>query len=435
MRVAMPPGTPAAPAAALGAAAPPALRSNFAWTLAGNVVYAGCQWGILVVVAKLSSPESLGALALGYAITAPVFLLAGLHLRASQATDAAGTFAFPDCLAVRIAGMALALAVTAGFLLLSRYDAPTRLVVLGVAASKAVEGLSDAYYGVLQQHERMRPIAVSLVWRGLGSLLAVGAALAAGGGLPLALAALTVSWVAVLVLHDVPAAALLAGGAGRERRRPDGRSVARLVAIGVPLGLVIMLVSLRTNVPRYFIEHGVGAAELGVFAALSSLMTAGNVVVSALGQSAVPRLARHFHRGELGAFRRLLARLLAIAAAVGVAGLVVSAAAGRPLLLLLFGEPYARRADVLVALMGVGLLAYAASFLGYGVTSARRFAIQLPLFATTTLACAGASLWLVPAHGLVGAAAAWGASLLLELIALWVILEAALRRRAKGGAS
>ncbi len=29
------------------------IHENFSWTFAGNVVYAGSQWGILVVLAKL----------------------------------------------------------------------------------------------------------------------------------------------------------------------------------------------------------------------------------------------------------------------------------------------------------------------------------------------------------------------------------------------
>lgn len=437
MRLETPPpsGPAAGPAFSAAAAGPdvaaaPALRENFAWTLVGNVVYAGCQWGILVVVARLASPSALGQLALGYALTAPIFLFSGLHLRAQQATDAAGRFRFADYVAVRAAGMAAALVVTAGIVLARSDDAGTRLIVLAVAFSKAVEGMSDVYYAALQRHERMRPIALSLVWRGVCALLAVSAALLAGAGLLGALLALGAAWVAVLAWYDRPAAWSVVQEAAA---RLDRRAVLRLVATSLPLGLVIMLVSLRTNVPRYFIEAGSGAAELGVFAALSSLLTAGNVVVSALGQSAVPRLARHFYERDLAAFRRLLARLLALAAAVGVAGIAGAALVGRPLLLALFGEPYAARADLLVALMGVGLLAYAASFLGYALTSARRFQVQLPLFAATTLACAGASAWLVPGHGLLGATAAWGASLLLELVLLWVILEVALRRRAAGG--
>ena len=34
------------------------LRMNFLWTLAGNVVYAACQWGILVVLAKLGTLQT-----------------------------------------------------------------------------------------------------------------------------------------------------------------------------------------------------------------------------------------------------------------------------------------------------------------------------------------------------------------------------------------
>ena len=33
------------------------LRLDFAWTLAGNLVYAGCQWGMVMALAKLSEKE------------------------------------------------------------------------------------------------------------------------------------------------------------------------------------------------------------------------------------------------------------------------------------------------------------------------------------------------------------------------------------------
>jgi len=418
---------------AAGPHAPPSpLRENFAWTFAGNTVYAGCQWAIVVVIAKLASPEAVGTFALGAAITAPVFLFAGLHLRASQVTDAARRFAFAEYRAVRVAGMAVALAAVVAIAALSSYDAPTRLVVLAVGASKAIEGMSDLYYGVLQQHERMRAIAVSLLWRGPLAVLAVAAALWAGGGLLLAVTALAASWAVVLLVHDRRAAAPFLR-ASPLRRPVDRRAAARIVAVCLPLGLVMMLVSLRTNIPRYFIQDRAGPGELGIFAALSSLLIAGNLVIGALGQAAIPRLARYSHEGDLRAFRRLLAFLLAVAVLLGGAGLLVAAFAGAPLLRALFGARYAGRSDVLVALMAVGLLSYAASFLGYGLTAMRRFTVQLPLFAGSTLACTGACLWLVPAQGLMGGAWAWGASLLIELVATAVVLKLALRRRAAGG--
>jgi O-antigen/teichoic acid export membrane protein len=432
-RGAAPVETTATAAGAHASAATP-LRANFGWTLAGNVVYAGGQWVMLLVVAKLAPPETVGTVALGFAVTAPVFLLAGLHLRASQATDAARRFRFPDYLSVRLAGMGAALLATGVIVALSSYDGPTRLIVLAVAASKAVEGVSDVYYGAMQQHERMRPIAISLMLRGVLATSAFAIVLRASGRLLPALAALAAAWILVLVLHDRPAAARVLTPAVAARGAAfDPRAAGRIVAISLPLGLVVMLVSLRTNIPRYFIEARLGAAELGIFAALYSLLAAGSMVIGALGQSATPRLARHFHAGEIKAFRRLLARLLGVACVVGGGGAMVALVAGKPLLALLFGAPYAARSNVLAWLMASGLAAYGASFLGYALTAARRFTVQLPLFSVTTLVCAGLCAWLVPAHGLVGAALAWGGVLLVELAATWVLLEHALRERAARG--
>ena len=41
---------------------PITLRRNFSWTFVGNLVYSGCQWGMLVVLAKLGSPGMVGSL-------------------------------------------------------------------------------------------------------------------------------------------------------------------------------------------------------------------------------------------------------------------------------------------------------------------------------------------------------------------------------------
>ena len=59
----------------------------------------------------------------------------------------------------------------------------------------------------------------------------------------------------------------------------------------LPVGLVLMLISLSVNVPRYFISHHHGQRELGVYSAIANLMVAGTMVMTALGQAASPRLA------------------------------------------------------------------------------------------------------------------------------------------------
>src|SRR5262249_21571016 len=84
------PGTRPAPPPAGGAGArqPLSPRSNFSWSLVSNIVYAGCQWGMLLVTPRLGSPEMLGQFALALAVTPPALAFGNLKARGVQASDA-----------------------------------------------------------------------------------------------------------------------------------------------------------------------------------------------------------------------------------------------------------------------------------------------------------------------------------------------------------
>src|SRR5690242_13021708 len=53
-------------------------RSNFAWALSGNVVYAACQWGMVIALAKLGNSFMVGQFSLGLALAAPVMMFTNL---------------------------------------------------------------------------------------------------------------------------------------------------------------------------------------------------------------------------------------------------------------------------------------------------------------------------------------------------------------------
>ena len=123
------------------------LRKNFTWNLAGNIVYAGCQWGILVVLAKLTSPEMVGRFALGLAVTVPVIMLSQLQLRGVQATDARDEYAFGHYLGLRLITTALALVVIVCVVGVTDYTGNTALVILAVGVSKAIESIATFTMG------------------------------------------------------------------------------------------------------------------------------------------------------------------------------------------------------------------------------------------------------------------------------------------------
>ena len=66
----------------------PSLCADFSWTFVGNSIYAGGQFAMLVLLAKLVRPELVGQYALGLAVVYPVTMLTNLQLRAVMTSGA-----------------------------------------------------------------------------------------------------------------------------------------------------------------------------------------------------------------------------------------------------------------------------------------------------------------------------------------------------------
>lgn len=415
------------------------LRRNFSWTLAGNMVYTASQWAMLVVFAKMGSPEAVGRFAVGLAVTAPIIMFANLQLRTVLATDSTGQLRYGEYFALRIVTAALAMLAITVFAFAFGYNIEVAMVILAVGAAKVLESLSDICYGAMQLHDRMDRWAISLFLRGPLALLALGVLFAITGSVMWGALGLAAAWALVLIQYDLRAASKTLGTArealhgeqcgaqGCASLRPiwNPRRLVNLVVMSLPLGFAMMLISLNTNVPRYFLVRYLGERELGLYAAMTYLMVAGTTVVSAMALSAVSRLARYYSSGNGRAFSRLLIKLSGFGAAVGVLGVLVATFAGKWLLNLLYGPEYAEHSSVLVWIAFGSAVALVQWFLSHGMMAAKRYRVQVPIYGSVTVIVAVGCFVLIPRYGLLGAAlAVLAAELFQAVVTLLVNLRA-----------
>jgi O-antigen/teichoic acid export membrane protein len=398
--------------------------NNSAWSVAGSTFYAFCQWGLLVVLAKIGNPHLVGQFAIGLAVSAPLFLFANLQIRAIQSTDVGSEYSFGEYLGLRLLTTAAALVAICAIAGIAGYDISVKRVILAVGLSKAIEAVSDVFHGDQQRRERMNSVARYLAVKGTASVIAAGIALKLSGSVVAASLAVAAVFAAVLLLGESRFAVASA------RINWNWAAFRRLAIMAFPLGVVMMLISVTANMPRYFVESRLGSNALGVFAAISYLSLAGSTVVNGAGLAATPGLARLFASGERLAFVRKLLWMSALAALLGIGGVAILALGGKPLLTLIYGPVYAANLDVALWVMAGGALSYAASVVGYGLTAARCFREQLPLFITVTAVAAGASYALVPRYGLRGAVFAQIAAGAAQLLYGAAILVSALKRPA-----
>ena len=305
------------------------IASNFIWTLVGNVGYAGAQWAIVIILAKLTTPEVVGEYALGLAMVTPVLMLVNLQLRTVLMTDVQQEYSFAHYLGFRLATTAAAMVCIAilGARMHGSWQHYVTIILIGIA--QGVEAVSDIYYGLMQVRDRMDRIAISMIGRAVLSLAALAVTLWITRSLLWGIVALTVARLAVLAGYDA-------------RRRthdplPDEALSdfwpprwsfplqRKLCGFGLPLGIVALLLALNTMIPRYFLEASLGPRGVGIFAAIAFLPNSGSLLIYALGQSAFVPLARYYTKGDLAGFLRLLLQLLGIGLVLGLGGIAFAA--------------------------------------------------------------------------------------------------------------
>ena len=414
------------------ASRPRSLRYNVAWTTVGNIVYAASQWGMLVVLAKLGSPEMVGQFTLGLAITAPVMLFASLKLRAVQATDARQEYRFGDYLGLRLLTTTLALLIILTFVIIAGYQYETTMVVIMVALSKVFDAFSDIVYGLLQQHERMDRVAISRMIQGVLQVVTLGVVVALTRSVLWGTVGIAIASGIVTLAYDVQSAVLTVRSgtkipsglkanieASYNHLRPcwNLSVLVKLTMLSVPLGLAIMLGSLWTNVPRYFIQHSFGERELGIFAAIGYLMVVGSTLVNALAQSASPRLARYYVSRDWGAFDALVLRLISLGAMLGGIGFIITLIGGNQILASLYSPEYAHHTNVLIWLMAAFAMQYSYVFFGTAINAMRDFKVQLPIQGASCLIVLVSCFYFIDRYGLLGAAWAMLAANTFEAVA------------------
>jgi O-antigen/teichoic acid export membrane protein len=277
-------------------------------------------------------------------------------------------------------------------------------IIIAVGLQKAVESASDLFFGLFQREERLKWMGQSVVLRStIASIAFVGIMLTYGDLLAACLAGLLVR-VLVFFLLDFTRGKLLADV---RVRGSDGNRISALFKMSLPLAGGLFLMSFTVNIPRYFVEERLGVAALGVFAALIYAFQAGAMLVDAMSQAACVRLARYHLQGDRRAFRGLVLRLTALAAAAAGSGVFVAAVGGGPLLRIAYSAPFAQASEPFVWLSVCAVPWYCASVFGYALVARRQMSALFYCQMASLGATLAGSYWLIGTargpHGLTAA--------------------------------
>jgi O-antigen/teichoic acid export membrane protein len=378
------------------------------WALYGSFFYVLSQWLLLIILAKLGGPTIVGRYTLALAITAPIVLFSNLQLRAVLASDVQRTFPFSTYVALRIVTSLGALLPICGIAFWVGFTGDQTIVICLIGLAKVIESGSDIAYGAMQKNERMDLVSISKGIRGALAVGSVAAIFYQTKSLIAAVVGLNVAWLVVLVLVDCRNLKGLADVSPKRAARTDfisevttGRMVS-LCKLSLPLGVVSMLMSCNTALPRYLLAIFHGEAAVGYFSAIVCFTIACTIGPEAFGQAALPRLAKYLVE-SITKFWHLMGMLILAAVLIGVVGIMTAILEGTDILRVVYQQEFSRYSDLLVMVMVLGMAESICSVLGVGLTAMRRVNSQVSVLIGVVAVTALSGWWLIPQYAMKGA--------------------------------
>ena len=398
------------------------LKKNISWTFAGNVAFSASQWLIVILITKMLGVEQLGIYALGMAIVSPIFMFTNLSLRSVQATDVLSQYSFTEYLSFRSLTLVVAIFVASLFAYFSGYERDVFLVILVLTTIKVFESISDVYFGMYQRSEKMEMIGRSLIYRSFLSITIAVVASIVFRDLIVILCSVVVTYLIVLMLFDMrrldERAALGLNIFGKKARV----TYKRLLIITFPLGVTLCINVLYQGFPRMLLAKYHGVELLGIFSGISYLIVVGSTVINAMGQSAIPRLAKYAKKGQ-NDFDKLLSKLFFMSMVVGVLGILFAAVFSDLFLSFVYSSEFLGQRKLFVLLMVLALIMYMSGVAGSALTSMQCFKEQAYISIVCIAVLIFASFPLIKSMQAEGATyamtIAYGMKLIFELITVY----------------
>lgn len=379
----------------------------------------------IVVLARVSNPETVGVLTLALAVTTPIYLLADSNLRIAISTDPDHRVAEGVYQATRRRTIVLAAGICcAAAIVLSDLRMDLGLF-FAVIAYRSADSLSNLSYGFGFRSGLGDLVGRFSLARGLLSL-AIGAPLLVlvPSQPAIALTGISAVWIAIATIEWRQFELGPLFRLSTSVRWMESLALLRSTAL---LGVDAFVSSFTFNFPRYAIQVIKGPAELGVFGALGTIANGFAIVVGAAANIMLPGLARSANQRDAIAFKRQLRALTTFGAACGAIVIFLASTVGSQVAGFVLGEEYGRT-DLIVALTSATVLRMLAQFVGKGLQATQVFGKFLIADLVALVVAAACTIPFVSAWDTAGAGWAIAAGAGAGLVVSFMFVSSAIGR-------
>ena len=400
-----------------------AQKKDYIWNSIGSFLQSAISPILLIVITRLNGVGDSGLFSFAMSLSVVFWAISLWGGRTYQVSDVKKDFSSGDYIVVRFISSLIVAVFSISFCILSGYDLIKTELIMVLVSFKILESIADSMYGVLQIHNRLYIVGISLTMKSVfGFMLFTLVDILTKNIIYGALSIFIVN-IAVVIFYDIPWMKHVESvGLTKKNIMQAGKIMKKTAEVFV----VVFLTMFSLNIPRYFLDK-YHYDQIGYFGIMAMPITLLTLFISFVLQPNVVNLSELLKEKKIKEFTKIVSKIDFITFTLGILFVVSSYLIGVWALNTVFGIDISNfRIDLTIMVIGAVANAFVSIYVNLLIIL-RRFKGQFYTLLVTNILAVVLSVYLIDRLAMLGSVLVFMIISFLQAIILLFIYKRSLK--------
>ena len=400
-----------------------AQKKDYIWNSIGSFLQSAISPILLIVITRLNGVGDSGLFSFAMSLSVVFWAISLWGGRTYQVSDVKKEFSSGDYIVVRFISSLIVAVFSISFCILSGYDLIKTELIMVLVSFKILESIADSMYGVLQIHNKLYIVGISLTMKSVfGFMLFTLIDILTKNIIYGALSIFIVN-IAVVIFYDIPWMKHVESvGLTKKNIMQAGKIMKKTAEVFV----VVFLTMFSLNIPRYFLDK-YHYDQIGYFGIMAMPITLLTLFISFVLQPNVVNLSELLKKKKIKEFTKIVSKIDFITFTLGILFIVSSYLIGVWVLNTVFGIDINNfRIDLTIMVIGAVANAFVSIYVNLLIIL-RRFKGQFYTLLVTNILAVILSIYLIDRLAMLGSVLVFMTISFLQAIILLFIYKRSLK--------
>ena len=400
-----------------------AQKKDYIWNSIGSFLQSAISPILLIVITRLNGVGDSGLFSFAMSLSVVFWAISLWGGRTYQVSDVKKEFSSGDYIVVRFISSLIVAVFSISFCILNGYDLIKTELIMVLVSFKILESIADSMYGVLQIHNKLYIVGISLTMKSVfGFMLFTLVDILTKNIIYGALSIFLVN-IAVVIFYDIP---WMKHVESVDLTKKNIMQAVKIMKKTAEVFVIVFLTMFSLNIPRYFLDK-YHYDQIGYFGIMAMPITLLTLFISFVLQPNVVNLSELLKKKKIKEFTKIVSKIDFITFTLGILFVVSSYLIGVWVLNTVFGIDINNfRIDLTIMVIGAVANAFVSIYVNLLIIL-RRFKGQFYTLLVTNILAVVLSVYLIDRLAMLGSVLVFMIISFLQAIILLFIYKRSLK--------